>query len=241
MRTVGRVLRDLACNSPYRYPLIVSDKWVRIIGRFSFAYLPPPMRSKGVIALVVGALLLGLAGCGAASSYNTLVQSDEQVSTAWANVETQYQRRADLIPNLVETVRGAADFEQETLQSVTEARAKATSIQVTADDLNNPQRLQQFQQAQSALGQSLGRLLAVSENYPQLQATQSFSDLQAQLEGTENRIAVARRDYNNAVRSHNTTVRSFPTVLFASLMGFESKSAFEAEEGAQDAPDVNFN
>ena len=199
------------------------------------------MRSKGVIALVVVALLLGLAGCGAVSSYNTLVRADEQVSTAWANVETQYQRRADLIPNLVETVQGAADFEQETLQSVTEARAKATSIQVRPEDLNDPQKLQQFQQAQSALGQSLGRLLAVSENYPQLQATQSFSDLQAQLEGTENRIAVARRDYNNAVRSYNTTVRSFPTVLFASVMGFNSKAAFEAEEGAQDAPDVNFD
>jgi LemA protein len=199
------------------------------------------MRSKGVIVLVVLGLLLGLGGCGAVSSYNTLVQADEQVSTAWANVETQYQRRTDLIPNLVETVQGAADFEQETLQSVTEARAKATSIQVTADDLDNPQRLQQFQQAQSALGQSLGRLLAVSENYPQLQATQSFSDLQAQLEGTENRIAVARRDYNNAVRSYNTTVRSFPTVLVASLMGFQQKAAFEAEEGAQDAPDVDFN
>ena len=198
------------------------------------------MRSKGAITLVVLVVVLGFVGCGATSSYNSLVQSDEQVQQAWANVQATYQRRADLIPNLVETVKGAADFEQETLTAVTEARAKATSIQVTPEDLENPQQLQQYQQAQSALGQSLGRLLAVSENYPQLQATQSFSDLQAQLEGTENRITVARRDYNNAVRQYNTQVRSFPTVLFASLMGFDQKASFEAEQGAEQAPDVNF-
>ena len=198
------------------------------------------MRSKGAITLVVLTLVLGVVGCGATSSYNSLVQSDEQVQQAWANVQATYQRRADLIPNLVETVKGAADFEQETLTAVTEARAKATSIQVTPEDLENPQQLQQYQQAQSALGKSLGRLLAVSENYPQLQATQSFSDLQAQLEGTENRITVARRDYNNAVRQYNTQVRSFPTVLFASLMGFDQKASFEAEQGAEQAPDVNF-
>jgi LemA protein len=199
------------------------------------------MRSKGTIILVILVVLLGLGGCGAANSYNTLVQSDEQVSTAWSNLQAQYQRRADLIPNLVETVQGAADFEKETLQAVTEARAKATSIQVSAEDLNNPQKLQQFQQAQSALGQSLGRLLAVSENYPQLQATQAFSDLQAQLEGTENRITVARRDYNQAVQQYNTKVRSFPTVLFAGVMGFPPRTAFEAEAGAEQAPDVNFD
>ena len=199
------------------------------------------MRSKGTITLVVLAVVLGLAGCGATSSYNSLVQSDERVKTAWSNLQAQYQRRADLIPNLVETVQGAADFETETLQAVTEARAKATSIQVTPEDLDDPQRLQQFQQAQSALGQSLGRLLAVSENYPKLQATQAFSDLQAQLEGTENRITVARRDYNQAVQQYNTQVRSFPTVLFAGLMGFPPRTAFEAEAGAEQAPDVNFD
>jgi len=198
------------------------------------------MRSKGAIATVLVVVLLGLAGCGATSSYNSLVAVDEQVAQAWSNVQTQYQRRADLIPNLVETVQGAADFEQETLQAVTEARAKATSIQISADDLDNPQQLRQYQQAQSALGKSLGRLLAVSENYPQLQATQSFSDLQAQLEGTENRIAVARRDYNDAVRRYNTRVRSFPTVMFAGLMGFDPKTPFEAETGADQAPDVDF-
>jgi len=199
------------------------------------------MRSKGTITLVVLVVLLGFVGCGATSSYNSLVEADEQVKQSWANLQAQYQRRADLIPNLVETVQGAADFEKETLQSVTEARAKATSIQVSAEDLNDPQKIQQFQQAQSALGQSLGRLLAVSENYPQLQATQAFSDLQAQLEGTENRITVARRDYNAAVRQYNTQVRSFPTVIFASVMGFPPKTPFEAESGAEQAPDVNFD
>ena len=199
------------------------------------------MRSKGTITLVVLAVVLGLAGCGATSSYNSLVQSDESVKTAWSNLQAQYQRRADLVPNLVETVQGAADFEKETLQSVTEARAKATSVQVSAEDLNDPQKLQQFQKAQSALGQSLGRLLAVSENYPKLQATQAFSDLQAQLEGTENRITVARRDYNQAVQQYNTQVRTFPTVLFAGLMGFQPRTAFEAETGADQAPDVSFD
>ncbi len=198
------------------------------------------MRSKGAITLVVLVVVLGFVGCGATSSYNSLVQSDEQVREAWSNLQATYQRRADLIPNLVETVQGAADFEQETLQSVTEARAKATSVQVSAEDLDNPQQIRQFQEAQSALGKSLGRLLAVSENYPQLQATQSFSDLQAQLEGTENRITVARRDYNNTVRQYNTQVRSFPTVVFAGLMGFDPKTPFEAETGAEQAPDVDF-
>jgi LemA protein len=198
------------------------------------------MRSKGTLALVAVVLVLGFVGCGATSSYNSLVQSQEQVNTAWADLQSQYQRRADLIPNLVSTVQGAADFEQETLTQVTEARASATSIQIDAGDLEDPQKIQQFQQAQSQLGQALGRLLAVSENYPQLQATQSFRDLQAQLEGTENRIAVARRDFNQAVQQYNTQIRSFPTVIFASVMGFDRRQPFEAEAGAQDAPDVEF-
>jgi LemA protein len=199
------------------------------------------MRSKGAITLAVLVLILGVVGCGATSSYNSLVQSDEQVREAWSNLQAAYQRRADLIPNLVETVQGAADFEQETLRSVTEARAKATSIQVRPEDLDDPQKIQQFQQAQSALGKSLGRLLAVSENYPDLRATQNFSDLQAQLEGTENRITVARRDYNNTVRRYNTQVRSLPTAIFAGLMGLEPKTPFEAETGADQAPDVSFD
>lgn len=199
------------------------------------------MRSKGTLALVALLLIVGFAGCGAASSYNSLVAQEERVATAWANVQTQYQRRADLIPNLVSTVQGAADFEQETLQQVTEARARATSVQIDASDLDDAQKIQEFQAAQSALSQSLGRLLAVSENYPQLRATQAFRDLQAQLEGTENRITVARRDYNEVVRQYNTEIRSFPTNMLAGVFGFDRRTPFEAEAGAQDAPTVEFD
>ncbi len=198
------------------------------------------MRSKGAIALLVVVLLVGFTGCAGCNTYNNLVAAEERVETAWADVETQYQRRADLIPNLVSTVRGAADFEQETLQAVTEARAQATSVNLDVSDLSDPQRLQQFQQAQQQLSGALGRLLAVSENYPELRATEAFRDLQAQLEGTENRITVARRDYNEAVRQYNTTVRQFPTVVVASLAGFDRRAAFEAEEGAEEAPEVDF-
>lgn len=199
------------------------------------------MRSKGTIALVVIVLLVGFAGCAGCNTYNSLVTAQERVRTAWADVETQYQRRADLIPNLVNTVQGAADFEQETLQSVTEARAKATSINIEPGDLSDPQRIQQFQQAQSQLSGALSRLLAVSEDYPELRATAAFQDLQAQLEGTENRITVARRDYNEAVRQYNTQIRQFPTVLVASMAGFDRRAPFEAEEGAEEAPEVEFN
>ncbi len=199
------------------------------------------MRSKGTIVLVVIVLLVGFAGCAGCNTYNSLVAAEEQVETSWANVETQYQRRADLIPNLVNTVQGAADFEQETLQSVTEARAKATSINIEPGDLSDPQKIQQFQQAQSQLSGALSRLLAVSENYPELRATEAFRDLQAQLEGTENRITVARRDYNEAVRQYNTQIRQFPTVLVASMAGFDRRAPFEAEEGAEEAPEVQFN
>jgi len=198
------------------------------------------MCSKGAIALLVVVLLVGFTGCAGCNTYNNLVAAEERVETAWADVETQYQRRADLIPNLVSTVRGAADFEQETLQAVTEARAQATSVNLDVSDLSDPQRLQQFQQAQQQLSGALGRLLAVSENYPELRATEAFRDLQAQLEGTENRITVARRDYNEAVRQYNTTVRQFPTVVVASLAGFDRRAAFEAEEGAEEAPEVDF-
>lgn len=199
------------------------------------------MRSKGTLGLIVLLLVVGFAGCGAASSYNGLVAQEERVATAWANIQTQYQRRADLIPNLVSTVQGAADFEQETLQQVTEARARATSVQIDASDLDDAQKIQEFQAAQSALSQSLGRLLAVSENYPQLRATEAFRDLQAQLEGTENRITVARRDYNEAVRQYNTEIRSFPTNLLAGAFGFDRRTPFEADAGAQNAPTVEFD
>ncbi|MEM6648088.1 MAG: LemA family protein [Bacteroidota bacterium] len=198
------------------------------------------MRSTGTIVLVVILLLLGVAGCSSFGTYNDLVAEDETVERAWGDVQTQYQRRADLVPNLVATVRGAAEFEQETLQSVTEARARATSINLNADDLSDPQKLQQFQAAQTELSGALGRLLLVSENYPQLRATEAFRDLQAQLEGTENRITVARRDYNAAVQTYNTRVRQFPGSIVAGITGFDRRTPFEADAGAEQAPTVDF-
>ena len=199
------------------------------------------MRSKGAIGLLILLLVIGFAGCAGCGTYNSLVNQDEAVEQSWADVETQYQRRADLIPNLVNTVRGAADFEQETLESVTEARARATSINVSAEDLNNPEAIRQYQQAQSALSQSLGRLLAVAENYPELRATEAFRDLQAQLEGTENRINTARTRYNESVRQYNTSVRRFPAAIFAGVFGFDTRTPFEAEAGAEEAPTVDFS
>lgn len=199
------------------------------------------MRSKGTIVLLVVVLLVLFAGCAGCSTYNSLVASEERVEQTWGDVETQYQRRSDLIPNLVSTVRGAADFEQETLESVTQARARATAINLTAEDLTDPAQVRAFQAAQSELSGALSRLLAVSENYPQLRATESFRDLQAQLEGTENRITVARRDYNNSVRQFNTQVRRFPSNIFAAMFGFETREPFEADEGAETAPTVDFN
>lgn len=198
------------------------------------------MRSTGTIALLVVVLLVFFAGCAGCNTYNDLVVADERVEQAWADVETNYQRRADLVPNLVSTVRGAADFERETLESVTNARARATSINLTADDLSDPERVRQYQEAQAQLSGALGRLLAVSENYPQLRATEAFRDLQAQLEGTENRIAVARRDYNGAVQMYNTRVRRFPASLIAGVTGFDRRTPFEADPGAEQAPTVDF-
>jgi LemA protein len=163
------------------------------------------------------------------------------VNGAWAQVENQYQRRADLIPNLVNTVRGAADFESETLTEVIEARSRATSINVNASDLNNPEAFQQFQEAQGQLSGALSRLLVTVERYPELQANQNFRDLQAQLEGTENRISTERMRFNQAAQSYNTQIRKFPTSLFASMLGFEQKQYFQADEGAQEAPTVDFN
>lgn len=199
------------------------------------------MRSKGTIVLLIIGLLVLVGGCGGVSSYNGMVQQQEEVRQQWANVESNYQRRADLIPNLVSTVQGAADFEEETLTAVTEARARATSVQISAEDLQDPQKLQQYQQAQSELGRALGRLLMVSENYPTLRATEQFQTLQAQLEGTENRINVARRDYNEAAAQYNTRIRSFPASIIAGITGFERRELFEAESGAEQAPSVNFN
>lgn len=195
------------------------------------------MNIKTLIGLGLAALLV-FYGIG---KYNTLVEQQQNVNQSWAQVENQYQRRADLIPNLVNTVKGAADFEQQTLTDVIEARSKASSIQVSADDLNNPQKVQQFQQAQQQLSGALSRLLVTVEKYPELKANQNFRDLQVQLEGTENRIATERQRFNEAVQQYNTTVQRFPTNIFAGLFGFEQKAFFEADEGAEEAPEVNFN
>lgn len=172
---------------------------------------------------------------------NGLVEKQESVNQAWSQVENQYQRRADLVPNLVNTVKGAADFEQETLTDVIEARSQASSIQLNAEDLNNPQMVEQFQQAQQQLSGALSRLLVTVERYPELKANQNFQDLQTQLEGTENRIATERQRYNESVQSYNTDLRRFPTNLFAGILGFDQKAYFEADEGAEEVPEVNFD
>lgn len=188
----------------------------------------------GVILGVIALLALMFIG-----SYNGLVGQREQVEKTFANVQTQYQRRSDLVPNLVSTVKGAADFEQQTLTDVTNARAKATSIQIDPSKAT-PEQLQQYQNAQGELSQALGRLLMVSENYPQLRATESFRDLQVQLEGTENRIAVARKDYNDASASYNARIQRFPTNIVAGIANFDEFPYFQADQGAQNAPRVDF-
>lgn len=189
----------------------------------------------GIIVVIV-LVLLGFFGC---SKYNGLVAKDEVVQKAWGNVETQYQRRADLIDNLVSTVKGSANFEQETLTKVIEARSKATSVQVNANDLT-PEKIEQFQQAQGELSGALSRLLVSVEKYPELRTTEQFQTLMAQLEGTENRIAVSRNDFNTAVNTYNSSVRSFPTNLVAGLGGFKQKGYFKAAEGSEKAPKVQF-
>ena len=187
-----------------------------------------------IIAVVV--VLIGVYGC---NTYNGFVTQDENVSRAWSDVETQYQRRADLIPNLVNTVKGYAAHESETLKAVIEARSKAT--QVTVDPSNiTPEKLAEFQEAQGAVSSALGRLLAVAESYPDLKANEQFLELQAQLEGTENRIAESRRTFNEAAQTYNVSVRRFPANIFANMFGFTTKGNFKAEEGAEKAPTVEF-
>ncbi|HRI77910.1 MAG TPA: LemA family protein [Cyclobacteriaceae bacterium] len=173
------------------------------------------------------------------SSYNGLVTKEEAVGKAWGNVESDYQRRSDLIPNLVNTVKGYANFEKETLTAVIEARASATQVKIDANNLT-PENLAAFQQAQGGLSSALGRLLVVAEQYPDLKANQNFLDLQAQLEGTENRINVSRQRFNDTVNEYNVTRRRFPAVIFSSLMGFKEKGYFKAEAGAEKAPEVKF-
>jgi LemA protein len=179
--------------------------------------------------------VLSLSSCG----YNNMVKLDEQVTSQWAQVENVYQRRVDLIPNLVSSVKGAANFEKETLTQVIEARSKATSINVDPTKLT-PESIAQFQAAQGQLGQSLGRLLATVEAYPELKANQNFLELQAQLEGTENRITVERQKFNTVTQEYNSTIRTFPNNLTAGMFGFKAKGYFQAEAGANKAPKVEF-
>src|SRR6185437_2799408 len=189
------------------------------------------------LLIILGVLLVIVlvGGC----SYNKMVTNRAEVDEKWAEVQSAYQRRADLIPNLVATVKGVANFEQSTLTQVIEARAKATSLNVNASDLT-PDKLHQIQQSQSQLGSALGRLLVVSEQYPQLRATESFRALQDQLEGTENRIKVARDNYNVAVKAYDVYITSFPQNLISGMFGFTKKPWFEADQGAQKAPTVQF-
>ncbi|MBR3977320.1 MAG: LemA family protein [Bacteroidaceae bacterium] len=186
-----------------------------------------------VLAVVAVVVIWAIAG------YNGLVKADEAVSTAWSNVENQYQRRADLIPNLVNTVKGYAAHEKETFDAVVAARTRATQITVDADNMT-PEKLQEYQEAQGAVGAALSRLIAISEAYPDLKANQNFKELQAQLEGTENRISVERRNFNNAAKEYNTSIRTFPRNILAGVFGFEKRPYFEAKDGAENVPSVNF-
>ncbi len=195
------------------------------------------MRSTVVIGIVLllVVILFGAGGC----SYNGLVKEREAVNSAWAQVENVYQRRSDLIPNLVNTVKGAANFEKSTLEAVVQARASATQVKLDANNLDEA-GLKRFQQAQDGLSSALSRLLVVTENYPDLKANANFRDLQAQLEGTENRITTERMKFNEVVQRYNTKVSSFPTNLFAGMFGFSPKAYFQSAPGSEKAPEVNF-
>lgn len=194
---------------------------------------------KSVIAIGIVLLLVLMLVFSVKNSYNKMVTMDEGVSAQWSNVENVYQRRADLIPNLVNTVKGYAEHERETLEGVIEARAKATSVTIDPSKLD-AQSIQKFQEAQDGLGSALSRLMVVMERYPDLKANQNFMDLQAQLEGTENRIAVERRKFNETAQQYNTYIRRFPQVLFAGMFNFDKKAYFEAQKGAEKAPEVQF-
>lgn len=194
---------------------------------------------KGLIALIVVAVVVIGMFLWVKGSYNSMVKLDEGVEAAWSQVENVYQRRADLIPNLVSTVKGYAAHEQQTLESVVSARSKATQITVDSQDLT-PESLAKYQKAQGELGAALGKLLAITENYPDLKANENFMALQSQLEGTENRISVERQKFNEAARGYNTVIRQFPKNILAGMFGFEKKPYFEAVEGAEQAPQVEF-
>lgn len=194
---------------------------------------------KSLIAILAVAGIILILFMWGSSRYNSLVTKEESVTAAWSQVENVYQRRADLIPNLVNTVKGYADFEKSTLTAVIEARSKATSVTIDPTNLNEA-NIQQFQKAQDGLGSALSRLMVVIERYPDLKANQNFMDLQAQLEGTENRITVERRNFNQAAQEYNTQIRRFPSNIFAGIFGFDKKAYFEASEGAEKAPEVQF-
>ncbi len=191
------------------------------------------------VTIIIIVAVVAIIAIWAVSGYNSLVGMDENVSNQWANVETQYQRRADLIPNLVNTVKGYAAHEKETLEGVIAARSQATQIKVDPTDLT-PEKLAEYQKAQGQLATALGKLLAITENYPDLKANQNFLELQAQLEGTENRINVARKNFNDAAKTYNTTIRRFPKNILAGMFGFDKRAYFEATEGAEQAPQVQF-
>jgi LemA protein len=194
---------------------------------------------KGSVFLIIVLGLLLIGGCMTCNIQKSLVTLDENTKSKWGEVQNQYQRRADLVPNLVNTVKGAANFEKSTLEAVTQARANATSLKVDADDLS-PEKIREFQQRQGELSQALGRLLMITENYPELKANQNFLSLQDQLEGTENRITVARKNFNDAVQQYNTKLRVFPNNIFGGMLGFERKGMFEADAAAQQVPTVEF-
>ena len=192
--------------------------------------------TKIIFLLIVFIFSSNFYGCG----YNTLVTMQESVTSAWSQVENQYQRRSDLIPNLVKTVQGAADFEKSVLTEVTDARSRVGQMKLSAEDLSDPQKFE-FQKAQDQLSSALSRLLVVSENYPQLKTNESFLQLQSQLEGTENRISVERKRFNETVQVYNTEVKSFPSLIMAKIFGFKEKEYFKAVTGSEKAPDVNFD
>jgi len=196
------------------------------------------MSTRNIVLVSILAFILLLGGCGC-SGYNGLVEKDQNVKGKWANVESDYQRRSDLIPNLVNTVKGAANFEKSTLEAVVNARAQATQTKIDVSNLS-PEKVAEFQRAQGQLSGAIGRLLVTMEKYPELKATDAFRDLQAQLEGTENRIKVSRNDFNTAVQDYNTSVKRFPMVLFSGIFGFKEKGFFTAEVGAEKAPTLDF-
>ncbi|MCX7833406.1 MAG: LemA family protein [Ignavibacteria bacterium] len=189
-----------------------------------------------LLVVLIIIIIFGFFGC----NYNRLVRLEETVKQAWAQVENQYQRRMDLIPNLIKTVQGAADFERTVLTEVTDARSKAGQMQINANDLTDPDKFAKFQQAQDQLSSAISRLLVVVERYPEIKSNQNFLELQAQLEGTENRISVERKNFNEAVQAFNSKVRSFPTNIIAGMFGFKQMEYFKGREGSDRPPDVNF-